>query len=71
MAIARRIVPRDELFPGQRVEPATDPRLRCHRTIQLDALTYRCAREVTGSLGFHEGIHDALATHADGGVVRW
>lgn len=53
----------------QRVESATDPRRRCHQTIELDAQTYRCARGTIG--GAHEGIHDALASHGDGGAVRW
>jgi hypothetical protein len=67
--IARRIITREELFPMQRVESATDPRRRCHQTIELDAQTYRCARGTIG--GAHEGIHDALASHGDGGAVRW
>lgn len=66
----RRIVTQvshDITFPA-----AKDPRDQCKRTITLDGRTYRCGRAVTSrTLGFHEGIHDAFAVHADAGMVRW
>lgn len=69
--IARRIIPRAELFPSQRLlmEAAAQERSRCRNVIVLDGRAYRCARETIG--GHHEGIHDALATHSDDGAVRW
>lgn len=39
---------------------------RCKRTIKLGDATYRCSR--TDHI---DGIHDANARHADGGLVRW
>jgi hypothetical protein len=44
---------------------ADRPRLRCRNTIELDGMVYRCWREHV------DGIHDAFATHDDGGLVRW
>jgi hypothetical protein len=65
---ARRIIPRDELFPFMRVEPhdPDDPlAVRCHATIEIDGTVYRCGR------GHVDGIHDAFVQHHDGGAVRW
>lgn len=38
---------------------------RCGRPIVLDGVIYYCARFA------RHGIHDARATHSDGGLVRW
>jgi hypothetical protein len=65
----RRILSRGDLFPGQHVRPAGEGERTCHATVKLDGFGYQCARGVID--GFHEGIHDALRTHHDGGAVRW
>lgn len=61
----RRSIARDELFENMRHPRAADERSRCHHTIVLDGIVYRCGR------GHLDGIHDAFATHRDGGEVRW
>ena len=67
MNAARRIIEPDDLPPSMRREraDADRPRERCHGTIELDGMVYRCWREHV------DGIHDAFATHRDGGLVRW
>jgi hypothetical protein len=62
---APRIIPRTELWPSMRHEPAADPRLECSATIKLQGRRYRCGRQHV------DGIHDAFTEHGDGGAVRW
>lgn len=63
--MTRRIVHRDAL-PKNMIHPrAASERDLCRQAITLDSTIYRCGRAV------HDGIHDAFATHADGGEVRW
>ena len=63
--IARRIIPRDQLWPSMRHQPAVDRRSVCRQTIVLDGTEYHCQRAHV------DGIHDAFMVHGDGGVVRW
>lgn len=65
MIARRRIIPRDEVAPAMRHEPAIDPRNRCHHKIALDGTEYRCGRQHV------DGVHDAFVQHHDGGSVRW
>lgn len=67
--IARRIL--EQSPPSTTHQAARDPKRACRRTIMLDGVRYRCAREVRTVDREHDGIHDAFVRHSDAGLVRW